>query len=98
MIELDFSHQPRSRVDVDSNCDNSAQIYLAKLKTLEQGLNVQPNGVISSSILAAANNNFQTQLRYSKNEKLSKYDEVVSIFNKALLAMTTLDVINEVSD
>ena len=95
MIDLDFSRNARTRTDVEVNCNTNADIYRVKLKSLEQSFNVQPHGVVSSSILATAESDFETKLKLGKEEKLNKYDEVVSVFNKALLTIVTFDVINK---
>jgi len=61
----------------------------------KQNLHVQENGTISKSLIDTYQSQLDSGIRLSKVAKLSKYDEVVSVYNKALLTGIILPVIDQ---
>jgi hypothetical protein len=95
--DLNLDSPATTKVNVDAQCEAKMTEARNKFTLLQASLNVQKDGVISASILATSLSKLESGLKLGKKEKLSKYDEVVSMYNKALLTSVLIPVIDIVS-
>lgn len=65
-------------------------------QTVINNLHIQPNGVVSSSIIQSFRHELQEAFDLAKNAKVDKYNEVVSIYNKALLTSIIVPIVDTV--
>jgi hypothetical protein len=95
--DLNLDSPATTKVNVDAQCEAKMTEARNKFTLLQASLNVQKDGMISASILATSLSKLESGLKLGKKEKLSKYDEVVSMYNKALLTSVLIPVIDIVS-
>lgn len=98
-IVCDFSQNDKTKENVQTDCRTNASIANSSYDTLVRSLHCQPkpNDLISNGILQSYSKKFQKDLVDGENEKLAKYDEMVSIYNKALLVQVTAKMVDDVS-
>jgi hypothetical protein len=94
VIDLNLNSPSTTRANIATGCDVAASESQAAFNRSKEGLRVLENGSISKSIIATYQSQLNTGIRLGKEAKLSKYDEVVSIYNKALLTGILLPIID----
>lgn len=70
---------------------------MGKFTVLTQTLGVQSSGAVSTSVVETYSSQLQDGLKLGKSEKMDKYDEIVGMYNKTLLAGVVTPVIDKVS-
>ncbi|ESZ95384.1 hypothetical protein SBOR_4240 [Sclerotinia borealis F-4128] len=92
-LNLDSPTTTRDQITVTSN----AAVTDAKNKfTLAKGkLNTLPNGTISSTVIQTYQLQLDMGLELDRKAKVDKYDEVVSVYNKALLTELVIPIVDQ---
>ncbi|TGO11294.1 hypothetical protein BTUL_0113g00240 [Botrytis tulipae] len=92
-LNLDLPTTTRVQIILSSN----AAVTIAKNKfTLAKGnLHALPNGAISSTKIQTYQSQLDIGLELDRKAKVDKYDEVVSVYNKALLSEIIIPIIDQ---
>jgi hypothetical protein len=96
-ITLDVKQAGTTKVKITSDCDSKAQEARNGYTLLLTRYALQPNGVVSKSIVATYLSQIEDVLKTEKSNKLAKYDEIVSNYNRALVTQATVPLIDSVS-
>jgi hypothetical protein len=94
-ISIDLKNN-QHRSDVAKLCDDNISAAHQKFLTLQQTVGMVPKGPVSTSVVALANSKFDSELTKQKTAKLDKYDEIVGIWNRALLSTTIEPLVKKV--
>ncbi|QSZ35436.1 hypothetical protein DSL72_008306 [Monilinia vaccinii-corymbosi] len=92
-LNLDLPTTTREQITVTSN----AAVTDARNKfTLAKGrLNALPNGTISTTTIQTYQLQLDSGLELDRRAKVDKYDEVVSVYNKALLTELVIPIVDQ---
>ncbi|GAB7354939.1 hypothetical protein MBLNU459_g5559t2 [Dothideomycetes sp. NU459] len=94
-IDMNLNDPSTTRVSVQTRCDSNVQNAQNKFDTLVNSLQTQKDGIVSSGVIAASQAKINTRTTVGRTEKLSKYDELVSMYNKALITSILVPVIDK---
>ncbi len=86
------------RVTIETACNAKSTQILSQFEALKSQWRIQPDGVVSKNILETARRNLAETLGVEVKAKLSKYDEVVSAYNKALLSTIVVPLVDKCTD
>ncbi|KAK4200817.1 hypothetical protein QBC40DRAFT_325923 [Triangularia verruculosa] len=93
--DLDKINLDLPKSTVSGQCDAKSNEIIAQFDALKSKWNLQPDGVVSKDILAAARRALVDTLTTGKKAILDKYDEVVSAYNKALLSGVVVPIVDK---
>ncbi|THV43701.1 hypothetical protein BGAL_1064g00010 [Botrytis galanthina] len=95
LIDLNLDLPTTTRIQI--TLSSSAAVTIAKNKfTLAKGnLHALPNGAISSTKIQTYQSQLDMGLELDRRAKVDKYDEVVSVYNKALLSEIIMPIIDQ---
>ncbi|KAL9118633.1 MAG: hypothetical protein Q9187_004820 [Circinaria calcarea] len=95
LIELNLNSTAVTRTNVSAQCDALQTQARGKFTLLTSTLGVKSSGAISTSVVETYSAQLEDSIRLSKREKLDKYDEVVGMYNKTLLAGVMTPVVDK---
>lgn len=96
LIELNLASSAVTRTIVSAQCDALQIQARSKFILLNQTLGVKSSGTISSSVVETYSTQLEDGIKRGKKEKLDKYDEIVGMYNKTLLAGVMTPVVDKV--
>lgn len=96
LIELNLASSALTRQSVSVNCDGFQTQAREKFTLLMTTLGVRSAGAVSTSVVQTYSAQLEDGLRLGKSQKLDKYDEIVGMYNKTLLAAVATPVIDKV--
>ncbi|KAL9582380.1 MAG: hypothetical protein Q9203_005518 [Teloschistes exilis] len=96
LIELNLASSALTRQSVSVNCDGFQTQAREKFTLLMTTLGVRSAGAVSTSVVQTYSAQMEDGLRLGKSQKLDKYDEIVGMYNKTLLATVATPVIDKV--
>ena len=96
LIELNLASSAATRTNVSAQCDALQTQARGKFTLLKSTLNVKSSGSISTSVVETYSAQLEDGIKLGKREKLDKYDEIVGMYNKTLLAGVMTPVIDKV--
>lgn len=96
LIELNLASSAVTRTNVSAQCDALQTQALGKFTLLTTTLGIRSGGSISTSVVETYSAQLTDGIRTGKREKLDKYDEIVGMYNKTLLAGIITPVIDKV--
>ncbi|KAI4101415.1 MAG: hypothetical protein LQ339_005064 [Xanthoria mediterranea] len=95
LIKLNLASSAVTRTNVSAQCDALKELTMGKFTVLTQTLGVQSSGAVSTSVVETYSSQLQDGLKLGKSEKMDKYDEIVGMYNKTLLAGVVTPVIDK---
>ena len=96
-IVLDLTSSAITRASVSAQCDGYQTQARQSLKTSTSTLGIKSSGgSVSASVVDTQSAQLEDSIRLGKSEKLDKYDEIVGMYNKALLAGIIQPVVDKV--
>ena len=96
LIELNLASSTVTRTSVSAQCDALQTQARGKFSLLQSTLGVKSSGSVSTSVVDTYSAQLEDGIRLGKREKLDKYDEIVGMYNKTLLAGAMTPVIDKV--
>ena len=96
LIELNLASSAVTRANVSAQCDALQTQAREKFTLLKKTLGIESTGSISTSVVETYSAQLGEGLRLGTREKLDKYDEIVGMYNKTLLAGVMTPVIDKV--
>ncbi|KAL9578947.1 MAG: hypothetical protein Q9212_005394 [Teloschistes hypoglaucus] len=95
LIELNLASSALTRQSVSVNCDGLQSQAREKFTLLITTVGVRSAGSVSTSVVQTYSAQLEDGLRLGKSQKLDKYDEIVGMYNKTLLAALATPVIDK---
>lgn len=95
-IELNLASSAITKMNVSAQCDGLQTQARSKFSLLSSVLGVQSSGSISRSVVETYSAQIENGIKLGKLEKLDKYDEIVGMYNRTLLAGAVTPVIDKV--
>ena len=96
LIELNLASSAVTRTNVSTQCDALQTQARGRFTLLTSTLGVQSSGSVSGSVVDTYSTQLEDGVKLGKREKLDKYDEIVGMYNKTLLAGAMTPVIDKV--
>lgn len=96
LIELNLASSALTRTSVSVHCDGLQTQARQKFTLLISTLGVRPGGSVSTSVVQTYSAQLEDGLKLGKSQKVDKYDELVGMYNKTLLAGVATPVIDKV--
>lgn len=96
LIELNLTSSAITKINVSAQCNALQTQALEKFNLLTTTLGVKSGGSVSSSVVETYSAQLTDGTALGKREKLDKYDEIVGMYNKTLLAGVVTPVIDKV--
>lgn len=96
LIELNLTSSAITKINVSAQCNALQTQALAKFNLLTTTLGAKSGGSVSSSVVETYSAQLTDGTALGKREKLDKYDEIVGMYNKTLLAGVVTPVIDKV--
>ncbi|KAI4204161.1 MAG: hypothetical protein LQ350_001352 [Teloschistes chrysophthalmus] len=95
LIELNLASSALTRTSVSVHCDGLQTQARQKFTLLISTLGVRPGGSVSTSVVQTYSAQLEDGLKLGKSQKVDKYDELVGMYNKTLLAGVATPVIDK---
>ncbi|KAI4090212.1 MAG: hypothetical protein LQ344_004904 [Seirophora lacunosa] len=95
LIELNLTSSAITKINVSAQCNALQTQALEKFNLLTTTLGVKSGGSVSSSVVETYSAQLTDGTALGKREKLDKYDEIVGMYNKTLLAGVVTPVIDK---
>lgn len=96
LIELNLASPAVTKTNVSAQCDALQTQARGKFTLLKSTLGVNSAGAVSGSVVDTYSTQLEDGITHGKREKLDKYDEIVGMYNKTLLAGAMTPVIDKV--
>ena len=96
-IVLDLASSAITRISVSTQCDGYQAQARQSFGLSASTLGIKSSGgSVSSSVVDTYSSQLEDSIKLGKREKLDKFDEIVGMYNKTLLAGILLPVIDKV--
>ncbi|KAL8289404.1 hypothetical protein RB597_001151 [Gaeumannomyces tritici] len=93
-IDLELTSASTTRASIETKCNAVGTEAANSFKVVISGYNTIPGGAVSKPIVDTRTLQLTNSLAEGKAAKLSKYDEVVSVWNKALLTSIVVPIVD----